>query len=123
MSSYINKTKSLQRPWGIFVKTDEGVCEKRLRTFKIKGNASEHKQMHRRGEDILSHTKKTNPYIQRTKPRQCSSNLFVETDQRVFQKTSLTFYKQGKQVSPAHAAHKHATLPKYFAGIVHYAHL
>jgi len=28
--------------------------------------------MHRRGGDILSHTKKTNPYIHRTKPRQSS---------------------------------------------------
>jgi len=70
--------------------------------------------MHRRGGHILSHTKKTNPNIPRTKPRQ-----WVETDERVFKETSKNFYKQGKQVTPAHAAHTHATLPKYFAGIVH----
>ena len=34
MSSYINKTKSLQWPWGIFVKTDEGVLRQTPQNFQ-----------------------------------------------------------------------------------------
>jgi len=41
-------------------------------------------------------SKKRNTNIHKTKPQQCSSGLFVETDERVLQKTSKNFYKQGK---------------------------
>jgi len=79
--------------------------------------------MHRRGGDwdILLHTKKKQAHRLFTEPNLDSAHqfFFVETDESVFQKTSKNFNKQGKYVIPAHAAHTHATLPKYFAGIVH----
>jgi len=69
--------------------------------------------MHRRDGDILSHTKKIKTYIQTST---VLLKFICRNGREGFSKNTQKNYKQGKKVTPAHAAHTHATLPKYFAG-------
>jgi len=76
-------------------KPTKGFGEKRLRTSKIKGNTSEHKQMHRRGDFIASEKKQT--HISKEPNLDSASQIYLSKWTRgFFKKHPKTFFNKGK---------------------------